>query len=36
MSGIWYGYLAIVFLVVVALVLGYQDRKARRRDHHAR
>ena len=35
MTGVWFGYLAVAILVVVSLVLGYQDRKARRRERHA-
>jgi hypothetical protein len=36
MSGIWFGYLAMGILLLVALVLGYQDRKARHKQRHLR
>jgi hypothetical protein len=34
-NGIWYGYLAGGILVVVAFVLGYLDRRSRKKERHA-
>lgn len=36
MENLWFGYLAVGILLLVAVVLGYQDRKARRHERHAR
>lgn len=35
MEGIWFGYLAIVTLIIVSVVLGYLDHRSRRRERRA-